>query len=211
MTEQRTSTPGPTTVLARAFNMVEIVLALGVVAIGVVSIMALFPVAANASRDAMAETYACNAADHVLHYLEHQIRIKTATVDGWDNYIVNAVTATHIPAAEPSAADKTDFTPAYAANTTLYPKPSTAGVYKVIRFVDGSAGTDDLYEPANDIMDFEAVLAVWQEAVTIPGGSGPVALDATFAVALHAEISWPAKLPYERRQKSLYHSEIFKR
>ncbi|MBR5837192.1 MAG: hypothetical protein IKZ84_01505, partial [Victivallales bacterium] len=54
----------------RQYNLVEVILALGVVAIGVVSIMALFPIGASASRDAAMETYSSNAADEMFHMLQ---------------------------------------------------------------------------------------------------------------------------------------------
>ena len=55
--------------VSRRYNLVEVILALGVVAIGVVSIMALFPIGANASRDASMETYAANVSDEMLQFV----------------------------------------------------------------------------------------------------------------------------------------------
>ncbi len=60
--------------LSRRYNLVEVILALGVVAIGVVSIMALFPIGANASRDASMETYAANTADEMLQFIKYRLK-----------------------------------------------------------------------------------------------------------------------------------------
>ena len=45
-----------------------------VLGIGVVSIMALFPIGANASRDASMETYAANVADEMLQLVKYQLK-----------------------------------------------------------------------------------------------------------------------------------------
>jgi hypothetical protein len=189
--------------------MVEIVLALGVLGVGVVSVLALFPVGMNASRDAMAESFASNAADQFVHYLEQEIRKPAGGslpggVSGWDYYVVNSNVP---PSTSKPAAD--DFTPTYAAKTTLYPKTGTPGLYKVIRFVDGPSGTADLYEPDKDSMDFEAIVVVYQDQVRIPDVPTPLPLN--FAAALNVEVSWPARLPYASRQKSIYRAEMFNR
>ncbi len=60
--------------VSRRYNLVEVILALGVVAIGVVSIMALFPIGANASRDASMETYAANVADEMLQFVKYRLK-----------------------------------------------------------------------------------------------------------------------------------------
>ena len=61
------------------FNMIEIMLALGVCAIGIASIMVLFPVGSAATRDAAMETYAAHAADQMLHMLKYQMTTGGAT------------------------------------------------------------------------------------------------------------------------------------
>ena len=68
------------------FNLVEILIALGVTVIGICSIMVLFPIGANASSNAAMETYAANAADQMLNYLKFQI---TASETKWKDMIVD--------------------------------------------------------------------------------------------------------------------------
>ena len=66
----------------RFFNMVECALALAVVAIGVVSIVALFPVGMNATRDAIADSYAADAADLFLHYQAGRLKTSWSNTSG---------------------------------------------------------------------------------------------------------------------------------
>ena len=78
--------------VSRRYNLVEVILALGVVAIGVVSIMALFPIGANASRDASLETYAANVADEMLQLVKYQLKntdgkTQAQIDDTWDDLL----------------------------------------------------------------------------------------------------------------------------
>ena len=67
--------------------MVEILLALGVVAIGICSVMVLFPVGANAGRDASMETYAADLAEQTLHLAKFNLN-KLGKIN-WATYIEN--------------------------------------------------------------------------------------------------------------------------
>ena len=51
------------------FNMVEILLALTVIAIGMTSVLGLFPVGLNASREAIAQNCSADVADQMVTYL----------------------------------------------------------------------------------------------------------------------------------------------
>ena len=77
------------------FNMVEILLALGVVAIGICSVMVLFPVGANASRDSIMEEYAASTAEQMLNMINFKLHMygldtttgKYSNTVYWDKYI----------------------------------------------------------------------------------------------------------------------------
>ena len=51
------------------FNMVEILLALTVIAIGMTSVLGLFPVGLNASREAIAQSCSADVADQMVTYM----------------------------------------------------------------------------------------------------------------------------------------------
>jgi len=57
-----------------AFNMVEVALALAVIGIGLVSILAFFPIGLTAARDAAADSYVADSADHLLHWQAAQMK-----------------------------------------------------------------------------------------------------------------------------------------
>jgi len=190
------------------FNLVEITLALGIVAVGVIAILALFPVGANASRDAIAETYAAEAADELLHLIENQVR------QDWTNYVDN-LAASYIMDTVPAAGDYADFTIPAGGNPQnslqtlwMYNGPGPTKRFKVIRYVDRPGGTAGQYDSGIDILDFEGILVLWRSRVNIGGTLLPYSI----AVGLNAEVTWPAKVPnYADRQKKLFYLELFNR
>jgi len=56
------------------FNMIELTLAMGAIAVGVISILALFPIGLNASRDSVARSYASNSAEEFLNYYSNMLK-----------------------------------------------------------------------------------------------------------------------------------------
>ncbi len=196
------------------FNMIEIVLAIGVIAIGVISILTLFPVGLKSGRDAMATDYSAQVADEMLHWLEQQIRLETTTPDGWTRYITD--TNAWLPEKSSAPAPK-DFSLGAAdghnPEWTLYWKGSPPHtVYKLIRYVDQPGGTANKYDSGTDILDYSAIAVVWRSQVTVPGRTGsPVALPYSAAARINVEISWPAQLPYSAREKRTYSLELFHR
>jgi len=179
------------------FTMVEILLALGICAIGICSVMVLFPIGANASRDASMETYSANAADQILHYLKYQI---TSSQANWDSTV--GATAT-IPTAKP--ADPGTLTLETTADWTAISadlgnnifSSSTTGIYQIINDRTDPPAVD------NTTIDSRILVYVWREEVM-----AGVPYDT--AARLLLEATWPAELPYNARQKSTYVLEVFK-
>lgn len=177
------------------FTMVEIMLALGVCVIGICGIMVLFPIGANASRDAAVETYAANAADQMLHYLKYKMQLNNTD---WKNTIAG------LPNANPDFSDDTDdlFTNWGSADTdfpTVFPKTGTQGVYQIISW--RGDGTPNL--SSADKIEFRTIMNVWYESTGISG------VNEYFAVRLNTEVCWPAALPAAARQKKTYCLEVF--
>lgn len=192
------------------FTMVEILLALGVCAIGICSVMVLFPIGAKASRDASLETYSANAADQLLHYLKYQI---TDSQANWDDYIAGADPLPLIPDAQPTDPGTLvlDDTAAWTALPTdlgnnIF-KHSTAGIYQIINDRNGTPAVDHVAT-----IDSRMLVYLWRDQVTISSGDIPydtavrLLLEATWPV----EATRPVELPYNARQKSVFVLEVFK-
>ena len=198
----------PMHAIRHAFNMVEITLALGVVAIGVLSVLALFPVGANASRDAIASTYAAEAADELLHLLENNIR----ATGGWADYVTDA--SALIQEGPPVVGDYVDFDATTGGHTPLDSRETLwkhGGAnaqtrrFKLYRYVDRNDNNE--VDPGSDIVDFEGIMVVWRSQVSVDGTNIPY----DNAVALNAEITWPARADNAEREKKTFYLEIFKK
>ena len=55
------------------FNLIEIIIALGIVLVGVCSLMVIFPIGANASRDAAVQIEASNAVEQFLSFVKFKV------------------------------------------------------------------------------------------------------------------------------------------
>jgi hypothetical protein len=176
------------------FNMVEIMLALGVCAIGVCSIMVLFPVGATATRDAAMETYAAHTADQMLHYLKYQL-----TEGGlWSEMIGGSVTLPDLGSDPRNSADNSNldaFSASWSSShvpnfDNIFAHTSNNGIYQIQSIRSGFA-------------DFRAIMFVWRSDISIAPGRQDI------GVTLNVEVTWPAEIPYERREKALYCLEVF--
>ncbi len=181
------------------FNMVEVLLALGVIGIGAVSVLALFPYGFASTRDAVAESFAGDSADQFLHWFAAQARLSWVTYAG---------DATWLPDDKPGVPSPGNLeSGSWGSSQSITPNliyqrhSSDSGVTKV-QFQRGSSPP---------LVDFSSVYRLWKDPVTIPQFSGSdYACDINSAVAINLEASWPAELPYSRRHKAVYRLEVFR-
>lgn len=198
------------------FNMIEIMLALGVCAIGITSIMVLFPVGSAATRDAAMETYAAHAADQMLHFMKYRI-----TVDGtkWEEIISDA-TAPEISDVIPP---DSDYNLAHLNNSTYWTTDSLWASELLGTVYQNNANTQTyqimshrnppdkkLGDPSTEFdvskIDFRGILTIWKEQIVV--NSTPIPY--TMGVKLNIKVAWPAELPVASRQEAYYSLEVFK-
>lgn len=86
------------------FNMIEILLALSVIAIGMTSVLGLFPVGLNASREAIAQNCSADVADQMITYMRVMGESSQAAYDN-----TFTATATNLPNYD-SGTDKLNIT-----------------------------------------------------------------------------------------------------
>lgn len=196
--------------LIRRFNLMEVMIALGLIAIGLVSVMGLLPIALVSSRDAMALTSAAESADLLLNQLRAQLK----EPGEWDpeGMFVSKGAANGLKQNIWGIGANTKE-PVQGTGGSIIELQK--GAYRLIRYSrlpdagetgDESLSKNENYNPATDVLDFSADAVLWMEKVKI--GSTEVPYDV--AVALKLEVSWPSNLSYERRYKSKYTLEIFR-
>ncbi|MCF6175047.1 MAG: hypothetical protein L3J71_04730 [Victivallaceae bacterium] len=222
------------------FNMIEIALAIAIIAFGMSSILVLFPVGLNASRDSMADNYSADAVEQFVSYIQAYAN-KGATE--YDNLFITSTALYFITDTQPPA---TDINLDSFGDNVLPPSPLTSGFLKELRddSVTSRIAGWDLYQAYDadnggtsgskkqiyflvhrsnspDITpakyDFMATMAIWKSPVTVRIYTKTVgALEITESTlyddfaALNIEISWPLNKPYKDRQKRYYQFTIKK-
>ena len=131
--------------------------------------MVLFPIGANASRDAAMETYAANAADQMLNYLRYRINQNNAQ---WEAYIITA--GTSLPDKNPCNIEDPEAPYDLQKNTVwpsslsgiadnVFEHASNKGVFQVISSRDPTPEVD------SPNVDFRAIMNVWRSDVVSQG------------------------------------------
>ena len=183
--------------VSRRYNLVEVILALGVVAIGVVSIMALFPIGANASRDASMETYAANVSDEMLQFVKYRLKevgendTQDDIDDRWEDLVGKTGATGVITETKPTKAkldvdvtklndtgvwktpDTSIFGNIFSDTHTIYQHDTNKQVFQLL----GHRNTDDIkLGDTNDSdstkdfaqnVDFRAIAYIWKEQIVI--------------------------------------------
>lgn len=182
--------PGNT---VRFFTLIEVVLGLAVIAFGLISVVALFPVGLQATRDSMAQSYAADNADEMLHVIALQFKNRTT----WTGV------ETTLPTSKPGETE-----PQGDEWGSSWREEDTATIWR--------AGSQDEFmrfeqrTKDRDQADFTAIGRLWLTPVERwddDGDSGE--LSYASGVRINFEISWPGQLPYKHRRKSLYQLDVF--
>lgn len=216
-----------------AFTLVEILIAMGVCVIGLCSIMVFFPVASNASRNAVMSSHAANVAEQLLALVKTSIEddklgpgyaaFKHFT--GWNPGNPSGYTAGAKPTPEPgyhtipaNLANDTGFTDsslnwfsermqkafeAMVKNDTTKVTICTDNVY-YFDFLSKIPDPDDNTKTL-EVSDYTCYACIW--ATPVEASSG---INIPFAARIHVEVSWPAEIPYSNRQKREFALDVFK-
>ncbi len=184
------------------FNLVEVTLCIGVVAIGISGVMSLFPVGFNATRNAIGETYSTFAAHEFITYIARNCNNPAKSYgsgarDFWEEYIYPAPSA-GMPETIPSEADENAAAFTAVPGSPIYVSDNPG----LFRIVQGSSGTTD----------FHATVRVWRsriENLYIYNQNVPE-ISYQYAAQLRVEVSWPVEKPYAQREKRYYFKEVFR-
>lgn len=194
------------------FNMVEIALALAVLAIGLSSILVLFPVGVNANRSAIANNNLADIAEYMMGYLRAACMAKwIAEAQGAGDDTLSFLN--DISSTRPSSIfDNKGVNLDTDCKNEITPSGNL--FYEEGEFI--------FKQVSGDTVDFAAVIKVWEDdfnEMRVPsvdaGGNfvytdfkKPTGFD-NYAKAFCVEISWPAQAPWEQREKRIFRQEFF--
>lgn len=181
------------------FNLIEIILAMGVVALGMTAVLALLPPALNANRDSQGDAVAIEAATNMIAYIDF---VATAVVadnqsdDTWKSGVTSRFTAE----------DKVDFAEVATVPTSKLEPPS---LFDCFRIVDaGKQWVYVLNEGGTDIAATNVV--VWRNE--IPNLNNAGAGTERPGYRFYIRVGWPADAPSdaEYRQERTFVYEIIR-
>lgn len=175
------------------FTLIEIVFALGVIVVALAAILPLITVGMRTSKDSISDNYVADTAEQFLHYMAVKCKNDWATELG--------KLSTEKP--EKDLQDEGQILPMNKiSKTNLYTMTSYDDIYAI------QQGT-------TTITDFSGIIRVWKSPVisqTYSGNGWDDRTDSsyTYSAGLNIEISWPAEMPYDQRDKKYFYLEIFK-
>ena len=172
--------------VVRYFNLVEVALAIGILAVGITGIMSLFPLGFQDTRDAIGENYVSETADSMLAYIARSAYNDWTILDS-------------IPTLKPSSSLMS--TAGWEQQEgDIYNPHSNPGIYGLQVTSGGGA-----------IVDFTGEALLWKSKVQniTAAGLDISELDWSDATVLHLEISWPVEKAYAAREKNTYYFELF--
>jgi len=179
------------------FNLIEVTLAIGIVAVGMAGLMVLFPIGFNATRDAIGENYSADMADQLLHVMAYYSKTSSAY---WTSLLGDGTTAGEISeeSSRPTSAPQnapSSRTNAFLSDVPIY-KTSTNGIYYMESITNGK-------------VDFAAHAIVWKTPTPNLAGATPTELPWDLSATINVEISWPVQKPYDKRAKRYYQLTVF--
>jgi len=177
------------------FNLIEIALALGILGIGLTSVVALFPLGFQEIRDSIGENYSSISADSMFAFLAME------AYSDWNTF-------SDIPTSKPVVPDSSTI----ASNTWSNPVDGENGsIYDLGTHEDGIYGIRITSDNGN-IIDFSGEVLLWKSKVQdirAAAGENITELSYNEAMVLHLEMSWPTEKPYGAREKNTFYFELF--
>ena len=185
------------------YNLIEIALAIGILAIGAAAIVALFPLGFQETRNSIGENYSAEAADNMLAYIAREAYSDWNSLFDGDGD--GEGTSSLIPSSKPFVA------PDSTMDASTWGSAVEGDIYDPGTTNDGVYGLKVISSDDNSIADFTGEVLLWKSKVKNIRVSGEDIneLDYDKAVALHLEISWPVEKPYAQRKENTYYFELF--
>ena len=212
------------------FNMVEIMLAVIVIALGIAGTFVLFPVGVNANKDATAE----NSIADIALYTEAVIRSRVLESSNNRTGFLQSQVSHHFAAPDPSGVDAVQAAADIYDESTWSAAIRSSGGPRTLRRRNDVPGVY-LYRqlsgnPSSPVVDFSAIVRVYLDGGNtlnsnnsldneyfFRGRTNPERYSTMssnvnifkFLLPVVMEISWPATVPYEEREKRYFRFEIF--
>ncbi|MCP3967938.1 MAG: hypothetical protein GY750_19310 [Lentisphaerae bacterium] len=219
----------PMTKIKKYFNMIEITLATGIVAVGMTSILSLFPVGLNVARNSIVEGLSASAVDQFITYVKFHCKNKTSYESlfgdgvGTTGSLKTTIDRKTDPAVKAAIKTNSDnFVTEFSNNHNSMPSFKRVKGLNIYNNngVEGSLGKVFFAvqggENANKL-DYSAMILAWKQPVDnynwdVATSAYVQDTDSNYlkSAGLCIEVSWPAIVDYADREKRYYYVEIKK-
>lgn len=213
------------------FNLIEIALSMAVIAIGLSSILVLFPIGINASKESIADNNLPDAAEYVLSLFRAGVMSDwyRNSNDFFDNIKSDKPSETDIDGEHtwsvflPKTPEDKNIQKANFLESNPEPGKPRIYLYQQVSALEQPDGSTE-YVP-----DFSAMILVWKSPIknlynydwendkmveikeSVTDGTDGNGLSTEklmntyhYACQLNVEFSWPADIPYKNRSKRMY-------
>ncbi len=194
------------------FNMVEVLLALGITAVGIVGLMAVIPVSLKATRDAQAEYFATDVANTHFDKWDTDMKkvVKENGADAFKNWANNLFPsdADVVPNQwNPVDADamKVDGMNIGEAKSSDEAGAGDSGDKFSIDGYTSVTGVLPIMvgKKGEKVADFAGDIKFWQQkGLEIYDGEQDT--DGDSIIRVFIEVSWPSIAPYDAREKRIF-------
>jgi uncharacterized protein (TIGR02598 family) len=171
----------------KKFSLIEIALAIAILAVGITSILSLFPLGMQETRDSIGQNYSSETAQSLFAFI---------TKETYNNWSI----MDYIPTTKPSS-KFTDSNWSYYFETDIWDE----NAHTLSSDEDGIYG---LKVSTGDTNDFTGEALIWKSQLENIPEPGDLA-NYDEAAALYMEISWPVEKPYAKREKNYYYMELY--
>jgi len=169
------------------FTLIEIVIAILILAIGVSSVMTLFPLNLQETKKSIGHNYSSINAESIFAYIS-----RIAYIDNNWSSVVN-----NIPTLRPvSKFTNANWSTDLEGNLWDDEESDSDGIFGIL-------------VKSGSYNDFTGEVLIWKSKLANVPELG-TDQDYTEAAAIYMEISWPVEKPYSQRQKNYYYMEIIK-
>ena len=170
------------------FNLIELVLAISIMAVGMVAVLAVLPVGLKEDRVSKVHNYSATASDSIYSYVSRELS------RDWTN------TINSLPSAKPSSQlTSTDGWDQSVEGNIFFPNSNDSGVYGIKM---ASAG--------GDITDAVGEILIWRTPINNASIGGiNTGLSTDDAIGINMEVSFPIEKAYAQREKTKYYFEAY--
>lgn len=206
----------------RPFNMIEVLLALAITAVGITGLMGIIPLGLNANRDAMAETFTADIANSYFAQLSRDNARAPSFSDFYGSWEEDGkVHGIFFPPSSKSTKTVNGKTYGFYANpvtpSTRIPGPADLdenGInWKTASGTGGSYLEIRVGKKGNNVLpDFEADLCGWKCCPDdIPDVDNVDSDDPgkRNLIRVYLEVSWPVTAAYSKREKRIFVREFY--